>query len=306
MAKKTLPIACTINSSYALPLAVMLASAVEYLHPSYQLLLYLVHWRMNEDLIASISQLAETRPIALSPDLVAQLPTHGPFPREAAFALLLPELLPASLEKILFLDADLLVLDDLTQLWEVSLGGRVLAAATDNAIPLCGSPRGVKHTARLEIPENTPYFNAGVMLIHLDEWRRREVTKRAFEYLRLAGRGADFLHQEALNAVLWNDWLRLDPRWNVPGSLAGRCCQPAQANGNGSAAIVHFAGRFKPWRAPVGGFYYSRYREFLSRAAELVPPMPPTPRDRLLSFYDRHLRDSVYGCERALWNRRLL
>lgn len=305
MAGKTLPIACAINSSYALPLAVMLMSARERLRSSYELVLHLVHWQMNEDLIASVSQLVETRAIAPSADLVAHLPAHGHFPPEAAFALLLPHLLP-NLDRILFLDADLLVLDDLAGLWEVSLGDCVLAAVQDPAIPLCSSPRGVKHTGQLGIPVNAPYFNAGVMLIQLNEWRKWDVSNRAFAYLRHAGGRLDFLHQEALNAAVWNNWLRLDPRWNVPGSLAGRRCKPAEVSGDDNAAIVHFAGRFKPWRGPVGGIYYSQYRDVLCRVAKFIPSAPPTWKDRLLSFYDRRLRDSLYSYERALWQRRLL
>ncbi|HLG98307.1 MAG TPA: glycosyltransferase family 8 protein [Bryobacteraceae bacterium] len=305
MARTTLPIACAINSSYALPLVVMLASALEHLGPSYELVLHLVHWRMNGELITRISQLVETRLIAPDAHLVAHLPSDGHFPPEAAFALLLPDLLPQSLDKILFLDADLLVLGDLSQLWELPLSGCALAAVQDAAIPFCDSPRGVKNRSRFGIPENAPYFNAGVMCIQLDEWRRRDITKRAFAYLQQAGGSADFLHQEALNAVLWNDWLPLDPCWNVPGSLAGRFQTPAASNCD-HPAIVHFAGRFKPWRAAVGGSFYPQYRAFLSGATKFVPQIPPTVADKLLSFYDRRLRDSLYACERALWNRRLI
>src|SRR5579883_2454226 len=197
------------------------------------------------------------------------------------------------------------VLGDLSQLWELPLSGCALAAVQDAAIPFCDSPRGVKNRSRFGIPENAPYFNAGVMCIQLDEWRRRDITKRAFAYLQQAGGSADFLHQEALNAVLWNDWLPLDPCWNVPGSLAGRFQTPAASNCD-HPAIVHFAGRFKPWRAAVGGSFYPQYRAFLSSATKFVPQIQPTLADKLLSFYDRRLRDSLYACERALWNRRLI
>ena len=305
MARNTVPIACAINTSYSLPLLVMLTSAIEHLRPSYELVLHLMDWRMDEALIRSISQLVETRLIAPGAHLVSHLPSNGHFPPEAAFALLLPELLPQSLDKILFLDADLLVLGDLSQLWELSLNQCALAAVQDPAIPFCNSPRGVKNRAQFGIPEGAPYFNAGVMSIQLDQWRKRDIANRAFAYLLQVGRNTDFLHQEALNAVLWNDWLRLDPCWNVPGGLAGRFHTQASCE-CGQPAIVHFAGRFKPWRIPVGGSFYPQYRAFLSHATKIVPQIPPSLAEKLLSFYDRRLRDSLYGCERALWNRGLL
>jgi lipopolysaccharide biosynthesis glycosyltransferase len=306
MAKVTLPIACAINNDYALPLLVMLTSLQEHLHPSYQLVLYLVHQGVRADLLASISKLVETCPIIPSAESLAAIPEHPYFPPEAAYPLLLPELLPETVDRILFLDADLLVLDDLAQLWETSIGDHALGASPDGAIPLCCSPRGVKQRDQWGISEKAVYFNCGVMLITLSGWREREVLQRACGYLRNVGARVDFLHQEALNATLWDDWAPLDGRWNLLGSLAGR---PYEQGGTGSwknPGIVHFAGRVKPWRAPIAGPFGQQYRALLSRVTQGAPAAKPGLRDQLLSIYDRYLRNYLYRCERALWTRRLL
>jgi lipopolysaccharide biosynthesis glycosyltransferase len=284
----------------------MLISLKEHLRPSYQPLLYLVHQGLSQDLLENISRLVETISIVPSPESVAAIPKNAHFAPEAAYPLLLPELLPETLDRILFLDADLLVLDDLAQLWEISMGNRALGAAPDGAIPLCCSPLGVKKRCEFGIPDDALYFNCGVMLIRLAGWRQREVTRRSFGYLSNVGEQVDFLHQEALNAILWDDWLPLDRRWNLLGSVAGRPYDRSESIRSQSPGIVHFAGRFKPWRAPIGGPFDRQYRAILLRAAELVPAVKPTMRDKLLSLYDRHLRNSFYSCERALWNRRLL
>jgi lipopolysaccharide biosynthesis glycosyltransferase len=302
----TLPIACAINADYVLPLLVMLTSLKEHLRPSYKPLLYLLHQNVSNDLMAIISGLVETRAIVPSPESVAAIPGHPHLPAEAAYPLLLPELLPETLDRILFLDADLLVLDDLAKLWETSIGERVLGAAPDAAIPFCRSPRGVKNPGEFGIPEDAMYFNCGVMLIRLDEWRKRKVTQRAYGYLQDRGREVDFLHQEALNAILWDDWVALENRWNLLGSLAGRPYDQSGSDSWRNPGIVHFAGRFKPWRAPIGGPFNRQYCSFLSRATQLLPAVKPDMKDKLLSFYDRHLRNSFYDCERALWNRRLI
>ena len=306
MASVTLPIACAINSEYVLPLLVMLASLKEHLRASHQPVLYLIHRGLHGSQLSAISRLVETHSIVPHPESVSAVPRHARLPPEAACPLLLPDLLPETLERILFLDADLLVLDDLARLWETPIGERVLAAAQDAAIPLCSSPRGVKRRGELGIPGDAIYFNCGVMLISLSRWREREVTRRAYAYLRDAGSEVDFLHQEALNAVLWRDWLPLDRRWNLLGSLAGRPWErPASVNWR-NPGIVHFAGRFKPWRAPMGGPFARRYDGYLSQAIQWVPAIETTLRDRLLGLYDRHLRSCFYSGERALWNRRLL
>jgi lipopolysaccharide biosynthesis glycosyltransferase len=142
--------------------------------------------------------------------LLAAIPTHRHFPPEAAMPLLLGELLPGDLERVLFLDADLLVLEDPTELLQLDLGGRALGAAVDGAIALCSGPRGVRAWREHGIPAFAPYFNAGVMTISLREWRDRDVGARALRNLSSGGpTGGGFLHQEALNAVAWDDWHEL-------------------------------------------------------------------------------------------------
>lgn len=213
---------CAINSEYTLPLLVMLASLQENLRSCCRPVLYLLHQSLSRDQLRTISRLIETHPIVPGAASVAAIPRHSYFPPEAAYPLLLAEWLPETLERVLFLDADLLVLDDAAKLWETETGERVLAAVPDAAIPLCSAPRGVKDLGELGIPAHAPYLNAGVMLIRLAAWRERNITKRAYDYLRKVGDRVDFLHQEALNAVLWADWLPLDGRWNLLATLAGR------------------------------------------------------------------------------------
>jgi len=302
LAKKPLPVACAIDREYAAPLLVTLISAVEYLDPGCEIQLYLSHENLDERTIARISQLVDVHIIEWGRDKFDVLRRHHRYPAVAAFPLLLPELLPSTLDRVLFLDADLLILDDLARLWEVSTAGRALAAAPDGAIHLCSSPRGVKFCDEWGVAEGSTYFNCGVMLIDLEAWRNREVTRRACNYLNRAGDQADFLHQQALNAVLWSDWQRLDQRWNLLASVAGRAYGQPASGFSETPGIVHFAGRFKPWRAPVGGPYYAQYREFLSKALQGTTPVPGTLRDHILSLYDRYLRDSLYRCERVLWN----
>ena len=219
--------------------------------------------------------------------------------------LLLGELLPGDVERVLFLDADVLVLDDPTGLLEADLGGRALAAAVDGAIARCSAPRGVRAWREQGIPAFAPYFNAGVMAVSLREWRGREVGARALRYLATRGTsGGGFLHQEALNAIAWDDWYELDPRWNVLASHAGRPYWQASAPEH--AGIVHFAGRMKPWRGSVAGPYGAAYRAALAEVAPLLTAPAHRLRDRALSAYDRRLRDRLFPLERALWRRGLI
>jgi hypothetical protein len=115
MARVRLRIACAINDDYALPLVVTLISLKEHLRPLYEPVLYLMRQSVSNDFVACISRLVETHSLVPNQESVAAIPSHTYFPPEAAYPLLLPELVPETLDRILFLDADLLVLDDVAK-----------------------------------------------------------------------------------------------------------------------------------------------------------------------------------------------
>src|SRR5690242_6403866 len=108
-----LPLACAINESYVLPLAVLLESVKRHLRPGIHPTLYLLHCGISKAALGLISSIVETRSIVPPADLVAAAPRNARLSPEATFPLLLADLLPPSLERVLFLDADLLALDDL-------------------------------------------------------------------------------------------------------------------------------------------------------------------------------------------------
>jgi lipopolysaccharide biosynthesis glycosyltransferase len=200
----------------------------------------------------------------------------------------------------------MLVLSDLEELWKVPIDDdAVLGAVVDGAIPRCAAPRGVKGCRELGIPADAPYFNCGVLLVHLERWRRARVTPRAQSYLGAVHGRLDFLHQEALNAVLWRSWQPLPRRWNLLASHDGRVFGRRDAEVD-HPGIAHFAGRLKPWRAPVGGPFNEPYQAVLSRVRSRLVLEAGAPIDLLYSLYDRTLRGVLHPFERALWKWRLI
>jgi lipopolysaccharide biosynthesis glycosyltransferase len=301
--QRTLHIAAAIDETYLAPLQVAVTSLQKHLRPSLTPRLYLLNRNLNRSGVESIAKLIDTCPIVPGEGAVRKLPRQSGFPPEASFPLLLAEFLPPDVERVLFLDPDLLIFEDVGEIWDTDAGDNIIAAVRDMAIPTCWSPRGVKNSRELGIPLDAPYFNAGVMLIDMTRWREDQVASRVGDYLnRYAGR-TDFSHQEGLNSVLWNKWKQLDQRWNLIASLTGRRYSRNAADTR-SAAIVHFAGRFKPWQFDVGGPFSEHYTEALQELG-LHRAHIATTKERVLSAYDRYLRDYLYGIEHSLWAKRL-
>lgn len=280
----------------------MLASMKERLRPSLRPVLHLLNRSLSDSQLECIRSLVETHSIVPDSGMLESFPRHSAFPPEAAFPLLLTDLLPESVERVLFLDPDLLVLDDIGKIWETDLGGNYAGAVVDQAIPCASSPRGLNGGGLADIPDDAPYFNGGVLLIDLDRWRGDDIAGQARRYLERCT--VDFFHQEALNVVLWNKWMQLDQRWNLIASLTARPYSMNGARVIENPGIVHFAGKFKPWRIRVGGPFASAYYDALANLGENAPTSNTL--ETLLSIYDRYLRDFLYPVEHLLWKHRLI
>jgi lipopolysaccharide biosynthesis glycosyltransferase len=186
---------------------------------------------------------------AIGPDAVAGLPAWGRIPSTMWYRILLPDLLP-DVDRVLYLDADVLVLDALTDLWGLRLDGHYLAAVTN--VP---ERHRLDHAAELGLMGPERYFNSGVLLLNLELMRRDACTVALRECAR---RNLDRLlwpDQDALNLVLGERRIALHPRWNLMNSIrnfpwaADLLDQAEIAEAIAQPAIVHFEGpaQNKPW-----------------------------------------------------------
>lgn len=165
------------------------------------------------------------------------------------FRILLPELLP-DVGRVLYLDADTLVVDSVRLLFEMPLGTAGLAAA-HNVL----EPRHRDRVTGLGLDGLTGYFNSGVLVLDLDQLR---ADGRMGEVLEVARARRDQLvwpDQDALNLVFADDRVPLHPRWNTQNSLflwrqwADEVFAPEEVDGAlQDPAIIHFEGPgLKPW-----------------------------------------------------------
>ncbi len=171
------------------------------------------------------------------------------------YRLLIPELLDKSIEKVLYLDCDLIVKDSLLPLWEMQL--------TDYAIAAVAEPHFQRHHS-LGLSADAPYFNSGVMLINLPVWHRENISERALAFLEKNPDRIEFWDQDALNVVLQGIWLSLQPCWNQQSAhlklLTTEGLTPDEWEGLESPAVIHYSSKHKPWHSwcnhPLKHEYY--------------------------------------------------
>lgn len=179
-------------------------------------------------------------------DEVADLPAMDRIPTVMWYRIFLPRLLPTT-RRVLYLDCDTLVVDDLAPLWDIDLEGSYLGAV-DNAF----EPGVERHATELGLRSACDYFNSGVLLLNLDRMRADGATEAILDCART--RSLVWPDQDALNLVLGPKRVRLDPRWNCMNVLfyggppSTYDAEVARAAAD-RPAILHFEGpqMAKPW-----------------------------------------------------------
>jgi lipopolysaccharide biosynthesis glycosyltransferase len=236
---------------------------------------------------------------------LAGLPLWGRMKAVTYARLLIPERLPPSVERAVWLDCDLVVNHDLGELWATDLAGHPVCAVQDLVAPYVSSRLGIATHRELGMAESTPYFNAGVMLIDVRAWRAADISERAFAYLRRYAPHVTLWDQEGLNVAVAGRWRALDARWNMIASVTGRpffvpehLAETVYREAAGDPWIVHFAGTWKPWllarNHPFRALYFAHLH-----ASGWVNQRPESGfRVELMRLYDASLRDRFYGLER--------
>ncbi len=137
--------------------------------------------------------------------------SHG-FPLATAYNLIAPKYLLREYDHAIYMDADIVVLDDLGDVWNQVLTTPV-SAVIDAHIGFVGFPSMWRPWRELGVDPKAPYLNTGFMNIDLKMWREQEITERCLDLL--ASYEMPCIDQDALNLVLNGKFDHMHPRYNL-------------------------------------------------------------------------------------------
>lgn len=266
---------CGSDENYAAHMAAMLTSVIKNYSGKYDLVIYVFDNGLSTRTREIIQEISGGRVRWVEPDMeqLSGLKVTRHISESTYLRLLVPNALPDNVDKVLYLDVDLVVEHDITELWETDIEGQALGAAQDATIPYVSDPSGLQLYKERGLDADHPYFNAGVLLINLEFWRERSVAQQVFEYLRRYEDEVIFWDQDGLNYILANDWKVLDRRWNVHPKAVDdemRDDTPSRQSLRDDVKlmqddpyIIHYIGPDKPWMYGVEVRWQERYFHYL-------------------------------------------
>ena len=126
----------------------------------------------------------------------------------AYYRLELARLLPLSIDKVLYLDGDIIVRKCLDELWNTDISNFAVAVVTDFL------EQSHEEENYLKVERKCGYFNSGVMLVNLKYWREHNLREDYYRFIQNHPERIRYWDQDVLNYVLNEQKLKLPIKYN--------------------------------------------------------------------------------------------
>ena len=257
------------NSNYYMPALVLLKSLLVNNQWCREMRIYVLYSDLKPGEIRRFSQVAEESGIAKAIFLPVETDTFQDAPlhlkwisRETYYRLLAQEMLPESVERVLYLDVDMIVMGSLEEFYHQDFEGKLLVAC--NRYGLGGVDP--KRLEQLTLPRDTIYFNAGTLLYDLAGQRQQIDPNILYEYPVLFYQQLKYGDQDVLNAVFYG--LTKFADWRIYNCFDSNTTRQRQEDRvRRSCKIFHYNGRGKPWTER----YWGRMAWLFWDYAQLLP-----------------------------------
>lgn len=244
----------TLDARYIPVLRVMLCSLLDK-NPDECFTVYVAHSSLSLQDIADICagfdpNRLRAQSISVSDDALNGAPIEKRYPKEMYYRLFAARFLPESVDRILYLDPDLVVLNPVKKLYEIDFGNNFFAAASHVR-------KGFQkfNDLRLDTPDGSSYVNSGVMMMNIKALRKEQNTDAVLQFIEENKAVMLLPDQDVLNALYHDRIIRLD-------ALVYNLSEKYFRNYNLSfknepidvdwvrenTVFMHYCGRNKPWK----------------------------------------------------------
>lgn len=276
-----LDISCSTDDNYIQHCSAMLCSVFEN-NREHEITVHLLHHGLSLDSQSFLVELARRYgntmlfydiDLEKLGNLFIDKHWHPTLSIASYYRLLLPSLLETQIEKVLYLDCDIIVLDDVSPLFKLDLSGYGVAAVEDT------TPGNDQHRQAMGLNLNQTAFCAGVLVINMKYWREHNSEQQLLDYAQKMGGQLEMEDQDVLNHEFRGHWFKLPYKYmRTPMSIASLDKQQKWADIEDyifHPVIIHYAAHVKPWldiSIPDGKYYW----EYVKRSGFSNPKVTKT------------------------------
>lgn len=267
----------TLDRNYLHPLRVMLTSLLIN-NPNEQFHIFLATDDLSENDLSFVRHLlrrfdSSLHVIYVEDDWFSNAPTIRYYSRAMYYRLLAAQFLPSKLNRILYLDPDMLIINPIRPLYDTPLGSSILYGACihEELVNISGPVNRI----RLSTYETDGYFNSGMLLMNLPNIRRIVRPQDVFDYAEKNRQILVLPDQDILNG-LYGGWIQAldETRWNYD---ARKYKEYLISSGGEkdmnwvmeNTSILHFCGKRKPWHKGNSGRFTALYKHYIQLADRL-------------------------------------
>lgn len=256
----------TLNKKYITQLIIVLKSIFKT-HPTDEFNIYIISKDLDEADILKIKKSFEDKPlninlITFEDKLLIGSPTSKRYPLEIYYRLFSAKVLPDNIERILYLDPDIVVINRLDELYNLDFEGNYFIGATH-----VRSFLRKFNELRVKAPKNAPYINTGVLIINIKRLREEQSVEEVYQYIRKHKNKFTLPDQDIL-CGLYGDKVKLVNQFKY--NLSDRMIMLNNlrfrekinlAWVKKNTVIIHYCGRNKPWKEKYHGILDCFYHE---------------------------------------------
>ncbi len=125
----------------------------------------------------------------------------------ANFKMFVNEFVPDNVERLLYIDSDTIVSGDLSELFNMDMHSKPIAMAQDSLV--------TKHKVEIGMQKNEKYYNTGVILFDVNEWKNQKCSERIIEHTKTLRAHYPAPDQDLINIVIREEIAELPPEYNM-------------------------------------------------------------------------------------------
>lgn len=267
----TLHIAFSATDSYVNYLGTTVYSICQH-HPDQDIHVYVLSSHLSDHSLSKLDRLANDRLtiewLQVDQSRFDGLPLKHNISIEAYYRMLLPELLP-DLERVLYLDCDILIKGDLIPFWETDLTGYYAAGVNERDMLY----RNPDYRQSIGYSPQDIYVNSGVLLLNLEALRADQMVKTLFDNAQALKDKISYQDQDVINITLKGRIKNLPAIYNYTSYEREVDEIPLE-----DVVVIHYNWH-KPWvdsmavlqyNYPTFALYQEAYRAYLHQVEPLM------------------------------------